>query len=765
MHLPYKTTLILAFSLLVTLLAHTQIPVGTWRDHLPYNNGKVVAITNDRIYCATDLALFYYEKNDDAIYKMSKINKLSDLEVGYIAYNEATKKLLIGYLNGNIDLLKGDTLYSFPDIKLKNVIADKSIYHIHMEGDLAYISTGFGIVVFNMTKNEFAETYIIGKGGSYLKINSTALYNNEIYALTDNGVFKGNLDDPFLNNFKNWTQVDSLLNPNEKYLASTVLNNTLYLVNSINSADSFHMNSFNGQLWDTMYTDMKRFKSIDVYNNKLTLVSNGFVDVYNTSLEKIINYNSYYANYGVYDKDENLWVANTSEGLLLYNTQYSKKILSPNGPGSKNIFKVYHNNGNMLIAPGGHRSTGENSYSAATVYKFSDELWQNLNGDKENASLLRPLRDVCDFASQQNKNHYMAATWSYGLIEVENNKVTNVFTNENTDSIFERYSRIGGITYDDNGNLYMISTLSQKAFIVKTPNNKWYSYAYDNTWPSSTKKLINTTNNDKWAISNRGNGIFVYNDNATPEFEGDDVYTSFNLTNDLNITIDTRLNDIVQDLDGAIWIASGNGIAVYDNPQYALNNEGDFYARVPQIPIEGKLKDLLEGEKVTSIAVDGANRKWLGTEGGGLFLVSPDGTEQLMVWNTDNSKLFSNNIISVDINQKTGEVFIGTDKGLQSYKSTSTENRENYNEIYAFPNPVKGNYNGYITIRGLMYQTQVKITDISGHKVYETTSNGGDAIWNGMDLTGNKVASGIYLVMCTLPDGSESEVTKILIVR
>lgn len=765
MHLPSKRILILTLSLLTSLLVHTQIPVGTWRDHLPYNNGKVVAITNDRIYCATDLALFYYEKNDDAIYKMSKINKLSDLEVGYISYNEATKKLLIGYLNGNIDILKGDTIYNFPDIKMKNIIADKSIYHIRMEGELAYLSTGFGIVAFNMKKNEFAETYLIGKGGSYSKINSTAIYNNQIYALTDNGVLKGNLDDPFLSNYINWAKVEDLLNPNEKYIASVVFNNSLYMVNSINSADSFHMNSFNGQLWDTLLTDTKRFKSLDVYNNTLALVSNGFVDVYNSSFEKLINYGSYYANYGVYDKNENLWVANSNEGLLLHNSKYSKKVLSPNGPGSKNIFKVYHNNGDMLIAPGGHALTGHNTYLHATVYKFTDEFWRNLQDDKENSTALSPLRDVSDFASQQNKNHYIAATWSYGLIEVENDKIINVFTNENTDSIFERYSRIGGITYDANGNLYMISTLSEKAFIVKTPNNKWYSYAYDNTWPNSTKKLINTSNNDKWAISNRGNGIFVYNDNATPEFEGDDLYTRFNLSNELNVTISTRLNDIVQDLEGTIWIASNNGIAVYDNPQNALSNDANFYARVPQLPIDGKLKDLLMGENVTSIAVDGANRKWLGTEGGGLFLVSPDGTEQLMVWNTDNSKLFSNNIISVDINQKTGEVFIGTDKGLQSYKSTSTENRESYSDIYAFPNPVKGNYDGYITIRGLMYQTQVKITDIAGHKVYETISNGGDAIWNGKDLTGNKVASGIYLVMCTLPDGTQSEAAKILIVK
>jgi len=173
----------------------------------------------------------------------------------------------------------------------------------------------------------------------------------------------------------------------------------------------------------------------------------------------------------------------------------------------------------------------------------------------------------------------------------------------------------------------------------------------------------------------------------------------------------------------------------------------------------------LEGEIVTSIAVDGANRKWLGTAGGGLFLVSADGTEQLMVWNVDNSELFSNNIVSVEINQKTGEVFIGTDKGVQSYMSTATQGNADYSSIYAFPNPVKDGYNGIISIRGLQYETNVKITDISGHLVFETISNGGDAVWNGKDMGGTDVQTGVYLVLCTSNTGEEAAVTKILIVR
>ena len=763
MKLQFNYKLLLLLSLIIALQANGQVPVGTWRDHLPYNNGRVIATTNNRVYCATDLAIFYYEKNDDAIYKLSKINKLSDIEVGYIAYSKNNDKLIIGYVNGNVDVLENDTKYNFPDIKQKNMTGDKRIYHILIKDELAYLSTGFGIVVFNLEKNEFADSYIIGNGGSYIKINNTAIYNNEIYALTDNGVLKGDLDDPFLSNFENWEKVDDLLNPNENYYTSTVFDNKLLLVNKINNTDSCHVNSFDGNAWSTLFNDKSKIKSISSNGTALSIVTKWEVEVFDTQFNKIKWHSSYYAQHAIYDNDNNLWIADSKKGMILSNKTYTEKIIMPNGPTNNNVFEVFSNNGSILVAPGGYG----NSYYRADVHSFIDDQWESLTENENNNIILNKLRNVVDFASQKSSRHYMTATFGYGLFEVENGKIINFYNNENTNGILDNF--IGGITYDKKGNLYIISNYSNTPFVVKTPDNKWYHYIYDPDWASliinSSKKLINTYNNDKWTISTRGKGIFVYNDNFTPEYEADDVYKKFDLRDEDNKIIDKKLNDIIQDIEGAIWIAGSNGIAVYDYPQYVLNDDRDFYARIPQIVVDGFLKPLLEGENVTAIAVDGGNRKWLGTSGGGLFLVSPDGTEQIMIWNTENSKLLSNNITSVDINHKTGEVFIGTDKGMQSYKGTATEYHSNFNNIYAFPNPVKGDYNGIITIRGLMYQTNVKITDISGHLVFETISNGGDAIWNGKDMTGNKVATGIYLVLCTTPDGAEAEATKILIVK
>jgi len=759
-------------SLLLVLLINnsvfSQIQVGEWRDHLPYRNGQVIACSEQRVYCATEMALFYYDKTDGYIQKLSKINMLSDLEPGYIAYSKEQEKLIIGYLNGNIDVIHDDTKYNYPDIKIKDIIADKNINHINIHNNQAYLATGFGIVVFNLEKDEFADSYIIGAGGSYMNINNTIVFNNFLYALTNNGIYKGDLDDPFLGNYQNWEKVDSLPDPNGIYSSSAVFDNKLILVNKSNDTDTCKVISYQNEKWDTISSTMQRVKNISTNNNQLLIPHANAIEIYEINFSGQSQININYSNHGLIDGD-NVWVAHYSLALLHYQQGNYKKTIRPNGPRTKNAFKIYNNNGVIQVAPGGYKKTGAGTYYPADVFKFENEKWNMLTDVDENKDILSSSIkfNVSDFASQNLSTEYIANAYYNGLFKVKDNLITELYNRKTTGGILG--DTIGGITYDNYGNLHAVSMFSKKPFVVKTPDNKWYSYNYNDLWPTNmyngTVKLINTYSNNKWVISRRNQGIFVYNDNRTPENGSDDTFSKFKLKDQANSIISDVLSDIVQDVEGTVWIATSDGVAVYDYPENALRDDADFYARRPQIVVDGYLHGLLEGEYVSCIAVDGANRKWLGTEGAGLFLVSADGTEQIISWNVDNSKLLSNTIYSIDINQKTGEVFIGTDKGLQSYKSTSSENKSNYSSIYTFPNPVKGDYNGLITVRGLMYQTDVKITDISGNKVYETISNGGDAIWNGKDLSGNDVAPGIYLVMCTLPDGSEAEVSKILIVK
>jgi len=762
MNLQLKPIVILLFIIISGHISiSAQIPKGTWREHLPYNQGKVVALAGNRVYCATEYALFYYNTDDHSVNKLSKINELSDLGIGFIAYSKEYKTLIIGYTNGNIDLLIDDVKYNFPDIKTKSMMTNKSIYHITIEGNKAYLSCGFGIVVFDLDKREISDTYIIGAGGNYKKINSTTIFQNRLYAFTEDGIYYGELDNPFLSNYQSWTKETANLNPNANYKGGVVLGSRLFVANNFDGADSSVVSSYDGNQWDTVFTNFGTLRSFSKSTNQMIIVSRWHSDAYDEQLNNTVHYGSYDGKYAVVDEDTTIWIADNKEGLIEYNHKVYKQVIYPSGPTSGNVFKIANNGGNMLVAPGGYQITGINTYFRAEIYAFSDGSWSGI--DNQNNPQIVDLRDVCSFVVNGNKNHYFATTWGYGLIEVNNNEEATVYNADNTNQVLQPF--VSGGAYDNQGNMWLVNRNAENPFVVMSPSGEWYHYKYNGAYSyQETGKVIQTQNDDFWTISARGAGIFVWNGNGTPDYEADDTYKNFQLKDEYAVLISSDLNDVVEDLEGVIWIGTSDGIAVYDYPQNVLAGR-DFYARKPQLVVEGYLKGLLSGEKVTAIAVDGANRKWIGTEGGGLFLVSADGTQQLMILNTDNSPLFSNNIVALDINPDNGELFIGTDNGLMSYMTTSSGNKSDYSQIYSFPNPVKEGYNGLITIRGLMYQTNVKITDLAGHLVFETMSNGGDAIWNGKDMTGQRVHTGTYLVLCTNPDGSQSEVTKILFIR
>jgi hypothetical protein len=224
---------------------------------------------------------------------------------------------------------------------------------------------------------------------------------------------------------------------------------------------------------------------------------------------------------------------------------------------------------------------------------------------------------------------------------------------------------------------------------------------------------------------------------------------------------------MAEDLDGNMWVGTSSGPAVYYNPDAVFSGD-NFYATQVIIPrkdgtIYGDL--LLATETITAIAIDGANRKWFGTQNSGVYLMSADGLKQIYHFNTANSPILSNSITDIAIDPASGEVFIGTDQGVISFRSTATLGGDAFGKVYVFPNPVRPEYQGNIVVTGLIRDTNVKITDISGNLVFETTSLGGQAIWNGKNMDGKRASTGVYLVFCTNEDGSQTFITKLLFIH
>ena len=278
--------------------------------------------------------------------------------------------------------------------------------------------------------------------------------------------------------------------------------------------------------------------------------------------------------------------------------------------------------------------------------------------------------------------------------------------------------------------------------------------------------LIITQSNKKWVVLPRATnepGILVFDDNNTLDYTTDDKVKKLTFSSGRGAICGSEIFSIAEDKNGEVWVGTDKGICVFYSPDAVFSNE-NYDAQQIKIEQDGNIQYLLETEIVTAITVDGANRKWIGTLNSGVYFMSSDGTQQLEHFTKENSPLFSNAISSLAINPEDGEVFIGTDLGIISYRSTATEGVESC-DIFAFPNPVNNKYEGVVAIKGLTQDASVKITDVSGSLIYQTKALGGQAIWNGKNLKGEKAASGVYMVFSTAADGSESCSTKILIVN
>jgi ligand-binding sensor domain-containing protein len=326
------------------------------------------------------------------------------------------------------------------------------------------------------------------------------------------------------------------------------------------------------------------------------------------------------------------------------------------------------------------------------------------------------------------------------------------------------FCRIYGLVFDSENNLWITNSEVTNPISVLTDDGDWYSFNYDEEISNlRTGDIIVTESDQKWLVLPNGEGLFVFHNNGTISDKEDDQYKKIDILDENGKVISNNIYSIAEDLNGEIWVGTDLGIVIYPNPESVF--EEGFFARRIVLTVGEVTQYLLNTELVTSIAVDGANRKWIGTQSSGVYLVSKDGTDEINHFTSENSPLLSNRINNIAINHESGEVFFATDKGLISYRGTATMGSDDFKDVYVYPNPVRENYEGDVTIRGLASDVNVKITDISGNIVYETNAEGGQATWDGRNFSGNRVSTGVYLVFCTNDDGSKTHITKLLFIK
>lgn len=713
-----------------------DVPIGYWKNYLSYNSASYIAEAENKIYCVASGGLFYVNKEDETINRLSKVTGLSDINVKQVAYSSELKTTIITYDNCNIDLLKNNQITNISDIKRKELPGVKKINNITISGSIAYLSTSIGLILLDLQDEEIKDTYNVGNQNTLSNINGCAFLGDSIIVATPNGMYFSNINNSNLADYNNWTLYEG---SNANY-ENVISSNTTLFIDSSNSVTSI---SYNNNIVINTF-----FNSINV-NNTSVLKHSKFENV----------------KYAIADSESIIWVADSINGLLKFKNLDYQEAFTPSGPVRNEIYSLEYANESLYQCHGGHNNFGTNALiNSGVSIKKSYDYW--INYDRY---ALGNARDILEVAVHNGAEYY--ASWYHGIPKIENNTLQIKYDFSTTNGVLDTcwYSnnriRISDIKFDSQGNMWALSSEVNHPLVVKTKNNNWYSYSMNqNQVGLFFDDLIIDSYSQKWGVIGRGNGLFVYDDKGTLETQNDDQYKLLNTSVGQGNLPSSQTYSLAEDLDGEIWVGTDQGIAVFYDPS-AVFSGYNFDAQQILITEGDYGQYLLSEERVKCIAIDGANRKWIGTEKSGVFLLSEDGLIQILHFTKDNSPLYSNNIVDIAINDENGEVFIGTSKGLISYRSDATYGKAVQEETHVFPNPVKETYDGPIAISGLVKDANVKITDSSGNLVFETFANGGEAIWNGKNKNGERASTGVYFVFSTDLYGEEKMVSKILLIH
>ena len=760
-----RSILVITALLLFVLQGYSQNPVGAWSDHLSYNTARNIAVGTKEVFVSTGSSVIIYNKEFAELKKLSTINGLTETGISSIAWSEETDALVIGYSSTNVDLFLHNTIFNIPDIYNKYIPGKKEINRIRTRGKYAYMACSFGIVVTDINRKEIYDTWKPGSSSENNGVLDICFGNDKIFAATETGVFFAGLADQGLAYFGNWRRVNTLPDPGGKYTAITFSSERLYANKYDLYADGDSLFAIGQTALLFSFLPGVNNLSIDPGTGGFTVSSGSSASYYDPDgrLRKTIS------SYGFALPDisqsiadnGNIWIADINSGLVKGSNMDQFSVLNLPGPVSNNAFHISSLNGKTIICSGGTDKSWNNLERPFQVSLYQENNWTSLDGRNTNDAL-RSLIDPDD------ENHLFISTWGGGLLEYKDNHLVNQYTDANSplQTIIpgKPFVRICGLAMDNDKNLWITQTGVPGSIKVLKQNGTWIVNPLTIDAPV-IGDLIITRSGYKWMILPQGHGLFILDDNNTPESSGDDRSKHL-VVKDTENQVFSSVHSIAEDLDGNIWIGTDQGPLIYYSPERVFNEDlRAVRIKIPRNDGSGFSDYLLKSETVTSIAVDGANRKWLGTFGSGTYNVSPDGTTQIKNFNEQNSPVFSDSIIVIAVDNKTGDVWFGTSRGIQSYRGNATTGGEKFTRVYAFPNPVREDFTGNVTITGLIRDTQINITDISGNLVYKTLSDGGQATWDLKTYNGKPVATGVYLIFCASSDGSEAFVTKILVIR
>lgn len=771
---------------LFPLFQFSQDFSALWKGHFSYNEIKDITQGSNIIYAAADNAIFSLDTQTNEMSEITTVNGLSGESISTIFYSDDYELLVVGYENGLIEIVFDNDIeiLTVVDIIDKPTISptDKKINHITDYQNLIYISTNYGISVYDLERLEFGDTYFIGNGGSQVPVTQTTIFEDHIYAscLGGNGIRKAPVSSPNLIDYQNWELVRSgnwqSIEANENKLYAINTNRRIYEVigNSISELATY----------PRLPLDLRSVNSnlIVTTRDEVFIYDSSFAIVTQTPINP--DFNTQYTS-AIIDL-ENIYIGTKDFGILkiaLNNTSVFEEI-HPEGPLFNTPFSIEAESNGVWVAFGGYSLFYVPFSRRRGFSHLNNESWVNIS--YEEAFQARDINGVA--INPFNTNQVFVSSFNNGLIEVNENIPTALYdqnnsgleslvvpTNPNIVSV-----RVLNPLFDSNGLLWTLSTLIDAPLKSYNPStNQWRSYDFTDVIIDGFTggnlgyaDIVIGNDGTKWIASYKY-GLIGFNENGNNPLIKSISNEDANMPTELAtaVALDNR---------NQLWIGTFRGLRVLYNTSNFFTEEN---ITVDEIIIEedGIAKELLFEQYVTDIEVDGSNNKWIGTTDSGLFYLSPDGQNTIFHFTKDNSPLPSNSISDVSLDKINGVVYIATSKGLLSFNSGGSSTTEDLASAYAYPNPIRPGFNivdDKVKIKDISENVNIKITDIEGNLVAEAQSrinqryqgynleiDGGTAYWNGKNLANNVVASGVYLVMLSDLDTFETKVLKLMVVR
>lgn len=687
------------FTLLIyisTVFHAFGLAVGTWQVYPSYANLTEISPAGDVCFALASGSLFAYNNTTAETTVFNKTTGLAGIDISHIAWSQQAKRLVVAYGDGNIDLVSasGD-ITNVPGLYLSETVSDKTVSHIYIDRQFAYMSIGVGVMKLDAKKGVIADTYQLG-----FAVDHSYIKDGYLYAVSKaQGTWRGLLTDNLLDKNR-WQRVGG-------YAALT--------------DDRLNVRDASTGLWWTR-------------NDA------GLLACYTLATDGTRTYKT--------------------EGVL------------PEGPASNHFYRLYMHGG-KLYSVAGFWAQENNAGYPGEVHVWNGLNWSEFEQPTSQMIGHDYIDLLCMDFDPKKEGHVMVGAKG-GVYEFQDGKFIKHYGRQN--SVLEsgvnsdNYTIVSTLKYTDNGDLWVLNSMvDNPIWKIEHGSGNWVNYPHPEMSTPAKYNLVSllqsrNNKNIMWFANNyyMENRLYAY------DFVNDKlVGHGPNFTNeDGTVITPVMVYALAEDLDGNVWIASSNGPFYISSADAIAGNDAFIQHKVPRNDGTNLADYLLSDVKTRCIAVDGANRKWMGTENG-VFLISSDCNTLLQHFTTENSPLPSNTVYDICIDNNSNIVYFATERGLCSYASDATQPSEEMTKdnVYAYPNPVTPEYTGKITIVGLSFNADVKIVTSNGVLVNQGRSTGGSYQWDGRDLKGKRVASGVYMVQAATETGDKGVVCRIAVVN